>query len=176
MGEIADGAVMPITQNSYPKMYAAWGEKGVVRINALLQPAAEIVASSPGCDRLEILALSDERSSPPDTIVFYADCANGNRFYITEGDVLAKRETISQNDKSRWLDEQQLLEISQEAVRGRLKSPCHFSGASVYRAVVGRTIVTVEFNVRGESGADIKNVAKCHFDGLSLKAVEFGLG
>lgn len=84
MGEIADSAVMPITQKSYPKTYAAWGEEGIERINALMQPAAEIVASSPGCDRLAMLALSEQRSSPPDNIVFYADCANGQRFYIIE--------------------------------------------------------------------------------------------
>lgn len=174
MGKIADNAVAPITK-SWEKTYAAWGEMGVERINALMQPAAELVAASPGCDRLVNLALSGDRSSPPGDIVFYAEAENGNRFYITEDDVINKRKVVSQNEKSKWLDEQQLLEISQEAVKARLTGPCHFSGASVYRAVVGRTVVTVEFSARGDTGANIKNVAKCYFDGLSLKEVEFDL-
>lgn len=170
MGDIAEHAVMPITQESYPKTYAAWGADGIERINALMQPAAEIVASSPGCDRLDMLGLS-ERSYPPDNIVFYADCANGKRFYITEGEILGKRKVVSQNDKAGWLDERQLLEISQEAVRARVKKPCSFTGASVYRAVVGRTVVTVEFEVVDDAGTVA--VAKCYFDGLSLTEVEF---
>ncbi|EER62425.1 hypothetical protein AcdelDRAFT_0109 [Acidovorax delafieldii 2AN] len=173
MGEIADNAVMLITQKSYPNTYAAWGEKGIECINALMQPAAEIVASSPGCDRLEVLELSNQRSSPPDNIVFFADCANGNRFYITESEILAKRKTVSQNDKAKWLDEQQLLEISQEAVRTRVKGSCSFTGGSVYRAVVGRTVVTVEFEVMNDAGTTA--VAKCYFDGLSLAEVELSL-
>lgn len=173
MGEIADNAVMPITQNSYPKTWAAWGEKGIERINALMQPAAEIVASSPGCDRLEVLELSTQRSTPPDNIVFFADCSNGKRFFITEAEILAGRKVVSQNEKSGWLEDQQLIEICQEAIKARLKTPCSFDGASVYKAVVGRTVVTIEFSTVVSIGADTPNVAKCYFDGLSLTAVDF---
>lgn len=172
MGEIAEGAVMPITEKSWPKTCAAWGKAGIERINLLMQPAAEIVASSPGCDRLEILSLSESRSSPPDTIVFYADCANGKRFYITEEDIALSRKTVSQNDKSKWLSDEQLLEISQQEVRTKVKSPCRFGEASVYRAVVGRVVVTVFFSVADGSGLAAQRVAKCYFDGISLKEVE----
>lgn len=175
MGEIAEGAVMPITQKSWPKTCAAWGEAGIERINSLMQPAAEIVASSPGCDRLEILSLSESRSFPPDTIVFYADCANGNRFYISESEILANHKSVSQNEKSKWLSDQQLLEISQEEVKTRLNRPCSFSGSSVYRAVVGRSVVTVEFSATDDSGNVLNNTAKCYFDGISLNEVEFNL-
>lgn len=172
MGEIAEGAVMPITQKSWPKTCAAWGDAGIARINSLMQPAAEIVASSPGCDRLEILSLSESRSSPPDSIVFYADCANGQRFYITEEDIASNRKTVSQNDKSKWLSDEQLLEISKEAVRARVKSPCIFGESAVYRAVVGRVVVTVVFSVAGGTGLADQRVAKCYFDGISMKEVE----
>lgn len=53
MSEIAEGAVMPITQKSWPKTCATWGNAGIERINSLMQPAAEILASSPGCDWME---------------------------------------------------------------------------------------------------------------------------
>lgn len=174
MGEIADSAVLPITKKSYPKTFAAWGEKGIERINALMRPAAEIIASSPGCDRLDVLDLSNQRSSPPDNIVFFADCANGKRFYITEGEILAKRQVVSQNDKSGWLEEQQLIEICQQAITVRLKRRCSFGETSVYRAVVGRTVVAVEF--KAESAPEVwdAGVAKCYLDGISLTAVEFG--
>ncbi|AVS67848.1 hypothetical protein C8245_21185 [Paracidovorax avenae] len=173
MGDIAEGAVMPITRDGYPKTHAAWGDDGIQRINALMWPAAEIVASSPGCDRLEILALSEVRSSPPDKIVFYADSANGKRFFITEDEVIAKRQTVSQNDKARWLDDQQLLEICREAVRARLTGPCSFSGGTVYRAVAGRTVVTLQYALLNQPSRPSESFAKCFFDGLSLKDVEF---
>lgn len=172
MGEIADGAVMPITREQWPKTFAAWGEQGIERINALMQPAAEIAASSPECDKLEILGLSDSRSSPPDIIVFYADCANGKRFYVTEGDVLAKREVVTQDEKATWLDDQQLIEISQEAVKARLNRPCSFLSAMVYRAVVGRSVVTVNCCTANDAGAKMTFAAKCYFDALSLTEVE----
>lgn len=172
MGEIAEGAVMPITQKSWPKTCAAWGDAGIERINSLMQPAAEILASSPGCDRLEILSLSEIRSSPPDTIVFYADCANGKRFYISEEDIIAKRKIVSQNDKSKWLDDLQMIEISHGAVSAKIGHPCQFFEASVYRAVVGRTVVAVEFSETKNDGVISKRVAKCFFDGISLKEVE----
>ena len=41
MGDIAEYAVIPITEKNYPKTYAAGGPLGVERINALRQPAAE---------------------------------------------------------------------------------------------------------------------------------------
>lgn len=168
MGLISENAVIPITKDSYPQTYEIWGTDGVERINSLMQRAAEAVASSPGCDKLETLGVSD-RSAPPGSIVFYADCTNGNRFFITEEDILEGRKTVSQNEKSKWLTDGQLVEISQEAVRVKLQHPCTFLRWSVYRAVVGRTVVTVEFRVANGAGA---GVAKCYFDGLSLKEVE----
>lgn len=175
MGKIADHAVAPITQKSYPKTYAAWGVAGIARINALLQPAAEIVATSPGCDELVILELSGQRSSPPDKIVFYADCANGNRFYITEAEVLAGQKTISLNEKAKWLDDQQLVEISQGEVTSRLGCECSFFEASVYRAMAGRTVVSLGFSMMNDAGFRIVNAAECYFDGISLNTVEFRL-
>lgn len=174
MGEIAENAVLLITQKSYPNTYKAWGEKGIERINALMQPAAEIVASSPGCDRVELLELSNQRSSPPDNIVFFADCANGKRFFITEREILEKRQVVSQNDKSGWFKEQQLLEICKAAVEGRILAPCVLKSTSVYRAVAGRTVVTVEFTAVDGTLAGSTNVARCYFDGLSLTEVELG--
>lgn len=173
MGSIAEGAVLPITRESYPKTHAAWGDEGIRRINELMQPAAEIVASSPRCDRLHTVALSESRSTPPDKIVFFADCDNGERFFITEEEVLAKRQSVSQNEKSKWLDEQQLVEICHEAIRARVNGPCIFADASVYRAVAGRTVVTVEVELPNEAENQAKAFAKCFFDGLSLTEVEF---
>jgi len=60
-----------------------------------------------------------------------------------------------------------------EAVKGRLMFPCHFSEATVQRAVVGRTVVTLAFRHADESGDNAIRVAKCYFDGVSLKEVEF---
>jgi hypothetical protein len=176
MGDIAESAVAPITEKGYPKTYAAWGEKGVERINALMQPAAEIIASSPGCDRLELLELSNVRSLPPDNIVFFADCKNGSRFFITEGEILATRKVISQNDKSKWLEEEQLVEICLGSIKSKVSGPYSVARTSVFKAVAGRTVVTVEFKALVKSESGPASVAKCYFDGLSLTAVDFSMG
>jgi hypothetical protein len=79
---IASGALSTYTPHAYPKTFAAWGDEGVRRISEMERKAAEHVASSPGCDRVELVGLSEQRSHPPSEIVVYVDCANRNRFYV----------------------------------------------------------------------------------------------
>lgn len=79
---IAAGALSTYTPGTYPKTFAAWGEEGVRRISEMERKAAEHVANSPACDRIELVGLSEQRSVPPSEIVVYVDCANRNRFYV----------------------------------------------------------------------------------------------
>lgn len=83
--------------------------------------------------------------------MFFADCENGERFFINEEEVLSKRQSVSQNEKSKWLDEVQLVEICREAIQARIGESCTFGSAHLYRAAAGRTVITLDFAAGGQS-------------------------
>lgn len=66
-----------------PKFYDKWGKATIDRSNRLIKKAARQAEESPDCDSVEWVAMSDNMSKP-DEIVWYADCTNGNRRYISE--------------------------------------------------------------------------------------------
>lgn len=82
VASIAPGALSTYTPRDYPSTYATWGEDGVRKISQMERMAAEHVAKSVACDRIELVGLSEQRSRPPSEIVVYVDCANRNRFYV----------------------------------------------------------------------------------------------
>lgn len=66
-----------------PKFYDKWGKATIDRSNKLIKKAARKAEESPDCDSVEWVAMSDNMSKP-DEIVWYADCTNGNRRYVSE--------------------------------------------------------------------------------------------
>ena len=66
-----------------PKFYDKWGKTTIDRSNKLIKKAARKAEESPDCDSVEWVAMSDNMSKP-DEIVWYADCTNGNRRYVSE--------------------------------------------------------------------------------------------
>lgn len=84
---IASGALTTYTRDAYPKTFATWGDEGVRRIAEMERRAAEHVAQAAGCDRIELVGLSEMKSRPPHDIVVYVDCANRNRFYVGQAEL-----------------------------------------------------------------------------------------
>lgn len=66
-----------------PQFYDKWGKATIDRSNKLIKKAARKAEESPDCDSVEWVAMSDNMSKP-DEIVWYADCTNGNRRYVSE--------------------------------------------------------------------------------------------
>ena len=66
-----------------PKFYDKWGKATIDRSNKLIKKAARKAEESPDCDSVEWVSMSDNMSKP-DEIVWYADCTNGNRRYVSE--------------------------------------------------------------------------------------------
>lgn len=79
--------VIPYTEKSYPKLYAAWGKEWVDDINTMLPAVVKIVSKNPQCDAPSIADLSDNRSIVRQEAVFFVDCVNGERFYISQKDL-----------------------------------------------------------------------------------------
>lgn len=82
-------AVFLITEEGWPKTYAAWGIEWVERINSLLPVAATLVQGAHGCDTVEHVGLSDARSQPKEQIVVFGRCVNGSQYHMTEAEVKA---------------------------------------------------------------------------------------
>lgn len=78
---IDENVIVPYTKKSYPKLYAQWGTSGLQKINYYLPKVAEFVAKQPECNKLENVDISD-KSIPNKKYIFFADCENGQRYYI----------------------------------------------------------------------------------------------
>lgn len=164
--KIAPHAVLPITQKSYPKLYAAWGAAGVKRINSLMPLAAEKAAASPECDKVDLVEVSGNRSTPGQKIVFFVDCANAKRFYIEDSELESKAPPKSQAAKMAALTDAQATQDCETAIKAQLHNPMTFNRkfgtTSVYRApTTGNVVVQFTFEAKNNLGALLPSKAKC---------------
>lgn len=164
--KIAPGAVYPITQAQYPQTYAKWGAAGVRKINSLLQRAAEKAASSPDCDSVELVELSDERSVPGKKIVFFVDCANRSRLYVEDSDLVRATAVRSQTEKMAAIPDEAAIAQCTSAVKAKLENPMTFSRSwttsRVSRAPsTGNILVEFSFEAKNNFGAMLRAKARC---------------
>lgn len=75
-------------RESFPDLYQAVGADAFARINDGVLQAAETVASKGMCDEVVDAAPSSSRSSAG-SLVYFVDCADQSRFYISEADIEA---------------------------------------------------------------------------------------
>lgn len=164
--KIAPHAVIPITQKSYPKLYAAWGAAGVKKINQLMPLAAQKAAASPECDRVDLVEISQNRSTPGKDIVFFVDCANRKRFYIGQSDLHSPAAAKSQTGKMGSLTDAQATFTCENTVKTQLHNPLTFSRkfgtTSVYRApTTGNVVVQFTFEAKNNLGGVLPSKARC---------------
>lgn len=164
--KIASHAVIPITQKSYPKLYAAWGASGIRKINSLMLPAAEKVAASSECDKVDLVEISQSRSTPGGKIVFFVDCANGKRFYIEDSDLKSTTAVQSQTARMSGLSDSQATQSCENAIKAQLHNPLtfsrHFGTTSVYRApTTGHVVVQFTFEAKNNLGGVLPSKARC---------------
>ena len=76
-----------MTPDQWPDTYEVWGAEKFNYINQMQWLAAEYILKNYDCYIIENLAMSGSRSSPPDNIVYYSDCLNGGRFYVTNQEI-----------------------------------------------------------------------------------------
>jgi hypothetical protein len=157
---------MPITQKGYPKLYAAWGPEGVKRINELMPKAAQKAAASPECDKVDLVEISQNRSTPGKKIVFFVDCVNTKRFYIEDVELLTAAPARSQAAKMSGMSDSQATSNCESAIKAQLTNPLTFNRkmgtTSVYRApTTGNVVVQFTFEAKNNLGAVLPSKAKC---------------
>ncbi len=157
---------MPITQKSYPKLYAAWGAAGVKRINELMPMAAQKVAASPECDKVDLVEISQGRSTPGKKIVFFVDCANTKRFFVEDTELSTTGPAQSQAAKMSGLSDSQATQTCESAIKAQLTNPMTFNRkmgtTSVYRApTTANVVVQFNFEAKNNLGALLPSKARC---------------
>jgi len=172
--KISEYAVNPITQKGYPKLYAEWGAAKIKEVNSLLPLAAEKIASSTECNKVDLVELSGQRSSPHGDIVFFVDCANGKRFYVSKAELKSTSAPQSQEMKMSSISDHQATEACEKAIKAQLTNPMtfdkKFTTNSVYRAPsTGNIVVEFTFEAKNNLGGGVPHKARCVFNDKGLQ-------
>lgn len=173
--KISKDAIIPMTQKGYPKTYKAWGSKYIQRMNKELMPkAALLVAHSAKCDRVISVDLSDNRSTPKKEAVFFVDCENGERFYVSENDIKKNTSAKSIKEAVNSYDESSLIRACEQAVKAKLSHPSTFD-RSIFSTDVGefpggfgKKGVQFNFSAKNSYNLEVEMKAQCSFDDRGL--------
>ena len=150
-------------KKSYPKLYKAWGNDGMEKVNGLIPDIALHVAKSATCDKVESVDVSDERSSPKDKLaVFFVDCTNGKRFFVSEGD-LSGDKAVAEQDKH--FDKSAAIAKCDDAIKRKLNHPAtfnqHVTDTSAARNENGNIMIVRGFSAKNGLGIEVDYRANC---------------
>lgn len=173
--KISPTAVSAITPSGSPKIRSAWGDAGIARLNRLQPLAARKVAESNKCDRVEVVGFSSDRSSPKEGPVFFVDCKNEDRFYVTQADIEGNRPVKSKKEIMQALSDVDVIMICESGIKVQLNYPLSFDrdimNTSVTRAQKGSGNIAVNFTFSAKNGfgAELPQAARCVFDDRGIR-------
>lgn len=166
--KIAKDAYVEITQKSYPKTYRKWGKKGIDKINSLGPKAAELVANSKSCDQVEMVDLSDEKSVPNKKIVFFVDCKNKERFYVSDADIELGYKVVSVRESFDNINKSSYYEACLKGIKSKANYPSTVDTSIFNRSIrpssTGGILVYMEFSAKNGFGLEQKLIAECSWD------------
>lgn len=154
-----------ITESGYPKTYARWGRKWIDDINSMMPLAVQRVAENPRCDAPEAADLSDNRSSPKVEAVFYVDCSNGERFYVSQNELSNTTPIQAESDVLSG-QPSEYIKPCQEMVEAQLNYPSSFNaniGTNAFKGTSGNIVVEMSFTAKNALGAELPQAARCVF-------------
>ena len=173
--KISPDAVFLIEGEGWDKTRREWGSAGIKRINAAMPKAAEKVAQSSSCDYVELVGLSD-RGKPKQQAVFYVDCKNGQRFYVSEDDLKSDAGVVSKNAKTAAISDSTAIKACEDSVKSQLNFPSTFDrdllNTSVYRAPTGNIAVQFTFQAKNALGAELPQRARCVIDDTGIEPAQ----
>lgn len=169
-------ALMLIEGEGWDKTRRTWGPAGVARINKLMPLAAARAAASPECDALAIGGYSDDRSRPPSEIVFYFDCANKRRFYVSEAEIDDAQPAKSRNAQTAGISDYAATAACERSVRQQLNLPSTFDrdllNSRVLRNAYGTLVVEFTFQAKNRMGVESNLRATCSVDDRGVEPAE----
>lgn len=172
-GKIASGVrEFKYDKKTYPKLYKQWGEKAVKEMNGYLPRIAEHVARENSCDAVESVDISDARSNPKaKQMVFFADCRNGKRFFVSTDDLNSGRKSTAEQDKE--IDHSAIISQCDAAIKAQLNHPGTFDPHLLDTATGvnpnGNILVTRGFTAKNGLGMQIDYRAYCVITGNKVE-------
>ena len=172
-GKIASGVrEFKYDKKTYPKLYKQWGEKAVKEMNGYLPRIAEHVARENSCDAVESVDISDARSNPKaKQMVFFVDCRNGKRFFVSTDDLNSGRKSTAEQDKE--IDNSAVISQCDAAIKAQLNHPGTFDPHLLDTATGvnpnGNILVTRGFTAKNGLGMQIDYRAYCVITGNKVE-------
>lgn len=164
---ISEYAYTEYSRDQFPKTYAQWGDDWISKISSFEKQVAQKIANeSNACDSIEMVSLSDNKSTPKKEAVFFVDCANGERFYVSQNDLVEVQEIKSQAEKA--ISQSEALDSCIRMVKDNVKYPSSVNfkmlDSSGFTAkTTGNVVITLGFEAKNSLGAEVKAKARCIF-------------
>lgn len=169
---IEDGAIYtyPETEKGlkdagFPKMLKKLGLSNIKKANQLMPKAAEIVAMNPKCDAVVHVDISDR--SERNKLIIYADAKNGQRFYLTENEILSSEPAISEQEQLAPLLWRHEL-MAEEVIKSKLTHPStydrHEMGIWQSETTANCNQIMIEFSAKNSFGVELTYIAVVQFD------------
>ncbi|MDM1760707.1 hypothetical protein [Acinetobacter sp. 251-1] len=159
-------------RENFPRTYEVWGVDGIKRIEQLERDAAfKISTEQNNCNYIEMVALSENKSNPKKEAVVFIDCANRERFYISENDItnhvfidLKIKHPINEIDASK-----QCLELVKQ-----LKNDTSINEAKILDSTgfKGKSAMTSAVSIKYLSDG-VEKRARCTYDFTGKKIIQF---
>jgi len=168
--KISPHAIYPVDAESYPKLAKKVGADGIDQINAMMRPAALKVAESSKCNKVEVVGVSD-RTTSADNLTLYVDCANMERYYITQSDLVMPNHTlVTQSEKAQSISDVEAIRLCESEIKPELSRPNTFDrgimSTSVQRhKTTGNLTVRFPFESSNKLDMALKFEATCVVSG-----------
>lgn len=173
--KIDPAAAAPIQGPSWTKTIQEWGDDWIRRINIALPKVAERIARSPDCDYVEIIGVSS-RSTPRQNVIFYVDCRNLQRFYVSETELGSATAPVSKNAKTAGISDAVAITACVNQVKDQLKLPLSFDrhvlSSKIYRSPYGHISIEFDFSAKNQLGGVIPQHARCVIDDTGISPAE----
>ena len=157
---------IPYTEKGYPKLYATWGKKWVDDINTMMPLVVKRVAANPKCDAPSIADLSDNRSIVKQEAVFFVDCVNGERFYISQNELTEETSVEAESDVLSGTPSQ-YIQPCRDMIKAQLSYPSTFNenigAVNSFKGTSGNMVVEIDFTAKNAIGAELPQSARCVF-------------
>jgi len=167
-------AIEEYTPKSYPKAYKKFGNAAMKRANAGNQQVAEMVSMQKNCDSVALVSFSDVRSTKSE-IVWFADCKNGQRFYVSESDLKAGATIRSNQDIAKAFDNYDNQLLCEQLIKAKLPFPSsydkNFGGTRVTANPTGSISFQISFEAKNSLGNAVPLIGECKLSAGKMELV-----
>jgi len=172
--KISTSALTPYTTKDYPKTVKKFKSR-LAELEVMRKTAAEMAIDSGKCDYVYMSEISDTRGSLQ-KMVFWVDCRNGERIYLSEDQITAKSKVATQKELA-W-NEAEAIKACKQGIKNRSLLPSKVDlhsilGTSTYKSdITQNLVVRMDFDAMNALGAEMPYTAKCYFEPGLLGNIE----